>query len=157
MFPRINQGYFFVFLNSIFGNINMSREINLTKIIKQMKPVLNEGEFVFTTVDTTAQILREDVICEFKEAEGTTLVLERAKADELNLAYNYIASWITLKVHSSLDAVGLTALFSTELAKHNISCNVIAGYYHDHIFVAKNDAIKAIDILKEFSKNYNSN
>lgn len=132
----------------------MNGENNLTKIIKQMKPVLNEGEFVFVSVDNTAHILRDDVICEFKEVEGTTLVLERTKADELNLSYNYIASWITLKVHSSLDAVGLTAMFSTELAKHNLSCNVIAGYYHDHIFIDKNNALKAIDILKELSKNY---
>ena len=134
----------------------MSGETNLAKIIKQMQPVLNEGEFVFTTVANTAHILRDVVICEFKEAEGTTLVLERTKANELNLSYNYIASWITLKVHSSLDAVGLTAIFSTELAKYNISCNVIAGYYHDHIFIDKNSAKKAIDILKELSKNYKS-
>jgi hypothetical protein len=132
----------------------MSGEINLAKIIKQMKPVLNEGEFVFTTLNNAAHVLRNDIICEFKEVEGTTLVLKRAKADALNLSYTYIASWITLKVHSSLDAIGLTAVFSTELAKHNLSCNVIAGYYHDHIFIDKRDATKAIEILKELSKNY---
>ena len=132
----------------------MGGEINLAKIIKQMEPILNEGEFVFTTVDSTAHILRDAIICEFKEAEGTTLILERSKADELNLSYNYIASWITLKVHSSLDAVGLTAVFSTELAKYNLSCNVVAGYYHDHIFIDKKNADKAIEILKKLSKKY---
>ena len=132
----------------------MSGETNLTTIIRQMKPVLNEGEFVFTTVDTTAHILRDAIICEFKEAEGTTLILKRIKADQLNLSYNYIASWITLKVHSSLDAVGLTAIFSNELAKHNLSCNVIAGYYHDHIFIDKKHAKKALEILTALSKNY---
>ena len=71
-----------------------------------------------------------------REAEGYTVVLNRQVADSLALDYNFVASWITLTVHSALDAVGLTAAFSNALAQNGISCNVVAGYYHDHIFVA---------------------
>lgn len=130
----------------------MAGEKNLDILIKEMTPKLNDGDYVFCTVNNLELINRNDTLCEFKEAEGTTIVIERNKADFLKLNYEYIASWITLTIHSSLDAVGLTALFSNELAKNNISCNVIAGYYHDHIFVDKNDANKAIKVLKNLAK-----
>jgi len=130
----------------------MSGEKNIATLIKGMTPKLNSGDYVFCTVADINTINRADTICEFKEAEGVTVVMERNKADALKLKYEYVASWITLKIHSSLEAVGLTALFSAELAKHDISCNVIAGYYHDHIFVAKKDADIAIQVLVNLSK-----
>lgn len=132
----------------------MSGVKNLQTLIKEMKPYLNNGEYVFTTVSHLKDINPEDIIGQFKEKEGITLILERKKADHLNLAYNFIASWITLEIHSALDAVGLTAAFSSELTKYNISCNVIAGFYHDHIFVDRKDEAKAIEVLVNLSNKF---
>lgn len=126
----------------------MSGITDISTLLKHMTPQLHEGEYVFCTVNNPGQINLQDIIGTFREKEGTTLILAREIADRLQLPYTYIAAWITLTIHSSLEAVGLTAAFSTALAKAGISCNVVAAYYHDHIFVPAADAEKAIQALK---------
>jgi uncharacterized protein len=130
----------------------MPTEKELIKLLKTMKPQLHVGEFVFCTLRDLAQININDVVMTFKEQEGTTIVVEKEVADRLALDYSFIASWITLTVHSSLEAVGLTAAFSKALAEEGISCNVVAAYYHDHLFVDRKDAEKAMEILNRFSE-----
>lgn len=130
----------------------MSGEKNLNTLLKSMKPKLNVGEFVFCKTENLEQINLSQIIMTFKEEEGTTIIMEKAIADQLKLNYTFVASWITLTVHSSLEAVGLTAAFSKALADNGISCNVVAAYYHDHIFVATKDTEKSMEILNEFSK-----
>ena len=130
----------------------MSGEKNLNKLLKALQPVLNAGEYVFVTVSNFEKIGRKDTLFEFKEAEGITVVLEKNKAQALQLPYQFVSAWLTLKVHSSLEAVGLTAAFSTALTQHQIACNVVAGYYHDHLFVDTKDAQKALEILTNLAK-----
>jgi len=130
----------------------MTGEKNLPQLLKSLQPQLHTGEFVFCTIGDLSSINSDAIIMTFKEQEGTTIILPKTTADELHLGYTFIASWITLTVHSSLDAVGLTAAFSTALANEGISCNVVAGFYHDHLFVAQKDATKAMAILNQFSK-----
>ncbi|PSL23778.1 hypothetical protein CLV42_117136 [Chitinophaga ginsengisoli] len=132
---------------------NMSGITDISTLLKHMTPQLHEGEYVFCTVDNPGQIDLQEVIGTFREEEGITLILARETADRLQLPYTYTAAWITLTIHSSLEAVGLTAAFSTALAKAGISCNVIAAWYHDHIFVAAGDADKAMQTLKSLSIN----
>jgi hypothetical protein len=129
----------------------MTGETNLDKLLKTMNPKLNEGEYVFCSVNELGQLSFSDIILFFKEEEGFTIVVEKKLADNLHLKYSFIASWITLTVHSSLEAVGLTAAFSKGLADENISCNVVAGYFHDHIFVDRKDAEMAMMVLERFS------
>lgn len=124
----------------------------MKKLLAGMAPRLHADDYVFTTVTDASAIPRGVAICEFREEEGITLVLARKEADRLGLAYSFVAAWITLTVHSSLAAVGLTAAFATALAAEGISCNIIAGYYHDHLFVATADANRAMDTLRSLTQ-----
>ena len=64
-----------------------------------------------------------------------TLILAEEEAVKAGLEIIFRAAWISLKVHSDLSAVGLTAAVSTALAARQIPCNVVAGAFHDHLFV----------------------
>ncbi len=127
----------------------MTRENNTNSLIKNVAPKLNKGRFVFVTSNEPEKIPSSELLCQFREKEGKTFILEKDIADKYGLSYFFIASWITLTVHSSLEAVGLTARVSTALAKEGISCNAIAAYYHDHIFVPYKDTDRAMNILRK--------
>jgi uncharacterized protein len=126
-------------------------EKNLTQLLKTLQPTLHSGSYVFCTTKDTIPFALSKIILLFKEKEGYTIIVEKNVADSLQIEYNFVAAWITLTVHSALEAVGLTAAFSKALADVNISCNVVAGYYHDHIFVPQQDAEKAMAVLESLA------
>jgi hypothetical protein len=130
----------------------MPGETDLKKLLKGMKPELNEGEYVFCTVDSIQRAATLNPLCVFQEKEAITVILSTQQADEALLPYSVTCAWITLAVHSSLEAVGLTAAVSNALTDSNISCNVVAAYYHDHIFVPVQDSKRAIAVLLELTK-----
>ena len=130
----------------------MSGETDLAKLLRDMKPELNAGEYAFCKVDDFQQAAALDPVCVFREREAVTVILSKQQADEAMLPYSVICAWITLTVPSSLEAVGLTAAVSMALANANVSCNVVAAYYHDHVFVPAQDAKRAMDILLELTK-----
>lgn len=134
----------------------MSGEKDLAKLLQSMSPVLNEGEYVFCTLPDLNKLDLTQIISFFKEQEGYTVILKRQLADHLGLSYSFIASWITLTVHSSLEAVGLTAAISNAFAANGISCNIVAGYYHDHIFVNSTTVNIAMTVLSKLSETQQS-
>lgn len=110
----------------------------------EVVPLPEEYVYASLPADHAAVALAKATIA---EQEGLTVVLRRVDADAHDVAYDYVAAWLTLSVHSSLEAVGLTAAFSHALGQAGISCNVLAGYHHDHILVSSCDRDKAISVL----------
>jgi hypothetical protein len=126
----------------------MTGETSLSALLRSMNPELNDGEYVFCTVADSKRVEGIEVVGSFREREGLTVILERNQAQQLGLDCDYVMAWITLTVYSSLATVGLTAAFASALGQAGISCNVVAGFYHDHLFVGKDDALKAMTTLR---------
>ena len=123
----------------------------LDEILAGLKPCLAGGEYVFASFRGAhyADLAALSPIASFQENEGLTLVIERSIAEQAQLPIEGVFKMISLGVHSSLQAVGLTAAVSGSLADHGISANVIAAFYHDHIFVPESQADEAVRILSE--------
>lgn len=131
----------------------MVGETDLDKLLNTMSPQLISGDYVFCCVQSGSNLDVSSLspLATFNEAEGLTLVLRKETAVANNLTFESVFKGITLTVHSSLDAVGLTAAVASKLAYKGISANVIAAYYHDHIFVQKEKAALALEALNEFA------
>jgi hypothetical protein len=124
-------------------------ETDLDALIGALSPKRRPGEYVFVVSDSAEAAVDADVLASVVEPEGLSLVLAREDADRIGLSYSYVAGWIILEVHSALDAVGLTAAVAGALSQAGISCNVVAGYHHDHLFVVHERVDEAIAILQQ--------
>ena len=129
----------------------MSGQRDLQILLEELTPVLLEGEFVFCTFPSAryGDHVQLEPIAAVVEGEGLTLVVPRRVADGQGQVYEAAFRCITLMVHSSLEAVGLTASVASALAAEGVSANVIAGYFHDHVFVHANDADRALRVLSQ--------
>lgn len=132
----------------------MVGESNLARMLKNLSPGLAEGEYVFCTFPDARYGDFADLlpIASFREHEGLTLVIPKMQADEAALPYENVYHCITLGIHSSLEAVGLTAAFSSALAEQGLSANVMAAFYHDHIFIQREHSVRAMRVLAELSE-----
>jgi len=126
----------------------VSGETDLATLLASLEPELRPGEYVYVVVDDLDGVEPEATV---REPEGISAVLTRERADALGLPYDYVAAWITLRVHSALAAVGLTAAVSRALAQAGLSCNVIAGYHHDHLLVPAGRGEEALAVLRRLS------
>ena len=130
-------------------------DLVLPDLLRALDPVRLPGVFVYVALPSgigAPEAADIEMLASVEEPEGRCAVIRREVADGVGLAYDFVAAWITLRVHSSLAAVGLTAAVSTALAAAGISCNVIAGLRHDHLLVPVDAAEEALEILRELTR-----
>ncbi|MBX9929148.1 MAG: ACT domain-containing protein [Gemmatimonadaceae bacterium] len=120
---------------------------DLAPLLRGLHPERHPGVYVFAVVAPGALPSGLTPIATIQEREGTTVIVEESAALAAGLTPRFRAAWITLTVHSALDAVGLTAAIATALGRQRIPCNVVAGTHHDHLFVPLAEAERAMLIL----------
>ena len=129
---------------------------NLKTMLATMSPKLNLECVAYLSSNDVQSVLAklppESIIGTFREEEATTFIVELSAAESSGLEILFRGAWITLTVHSALSGVGLTAAFSTALGNEGISANVVAAYYHDHIFVSVEDAERAMAALQKLQQ-----
>lgn len=121
---------------------------DLDLLLADMEPVLKEGRYVYASLKDGVSLPLDKIEASVKEQEGLSVLVSEKTASDYQLESQFLAAWITLNVHSDLAAVGLTAAFAKTLSDEGISCNVIAGYYHDHILVPNEQAESAMAALR---------
>jgi hypothetical protein len=131
----------------------MTGERDLDALLRDMKPEMRPGIFVFCTI-ATGEVVPAALspLLIFREQEGTTLVLLREEAEATDLRYAFPSRLITLTVHSALDAVGFMAAITAHLAETGISVNAVSAFHHDHLFVPVDRADEAIVLLQQMSQ-----
>ncbi|OKK09878.1 acetyltransferase [Streptomyces sp. CB02488] len=129
----------------------MTAERDLRILLRDLRPELHPGRYVFATVPDGVVPAGASPVVTVSETEGLTLVLPETEAVAAGLSHSYPAGWITLRAHSALDAVGLTAAVSLALTDAGISCNVVAGFHHDHLFVPHDRAAVAVAVLERLA------
>lgn len=130
----------------------MSGETDLGILLRSMEPHLSDTAFSFAVAASGEVPPGVNVIGTFVEDEGLSIVAPLAEIERAGLAH--AGSWakISLSVHSSLSAVGLTASIATALAAQGISANMIAAYHHDHIFVPWDKRHEAMNVLNRIGR-----
>lgn len=108
------------------------------------------GRYTVVTVDEPVG-LGGGIEALVAEHEGTTAVVTVDAARGRGWPVEFEAAWLTLDVHSALEAVGLTAVVSAALAAAGIPANVLAGHHHDHLLVPVDRADDALAVLSELS------
>jgi hypothetical protein len=127
----------------------LSEVVHLPELLADMQPELAENRYLFLALPAGSdpQALTAEAFAVVREQEATTLVLRERLARRAGVQGAGPFARITLKVHSSLAAVGLTAAVAQALAAKGIPANVVAGFFHDHVFVPPDRGEEALRIL----------
>ncbi len=132
----------------------MVGETDLKKLLRNMEPVVVQGEYVFCSIEEGQLDYLEKPLLVFRENEGPTVIVTKQAAVQHGFSFDTIWGLISLSIHSNLQSIGFLAAITTQLAKAGISVNAVSAFYHDHLFVPHERIDDALSLLIDLSKSH---
>lgn len=125
----------------------MTDKRNLVEVLASLNVFCDGIEYGFTSIKDGQIDFNNEILGVFREKEGLTIIAPKPYFEKNNIPHESSYAKLTIETHTSLELVGLTAVLTKKLADNKISANVVAGFFHDHIFVQYGTRQKAIEIL----------
>lgn len=124
----------------------------LPRLLSSLRPERQPGVWAYATCADDGALAHLRPVAIFREAEATTAIVREDDARAAGLEPLFVCAWITLSVHSDLQAIGMTAAVASALAARGIACNIVAAAYHDHLFVPLERADDAMCALHNLQR-----
>ena len=136
----------------------MPKSSDLQEVLQNIDPVLSPQTYVYVAVanQSLLKVLGYDPIAFYKEKAGITLILHKEEADNNFLEYDQEYNMIDLNTPNIGDCTGLVSIISSALAKAGIPLRPLQTAYSRFIFVHKEDAHTALEILSSLQKKIQS-
>ena len=122
---------------------------DLKKVLSTLIVVCDDIKYGFASVPKDTGLDTSKVLATFQEDGRLAIIAPQEYLKVKGIKYEGPYAKLTIDAHTSLELVGLTAVLASKLAEHGISANVVAAFYHDHIFVQYELRKKAITLLEE--------
>lgn len=124
-------------------------EKNLQQLLRSMQPALLDGTWAFVTVPLGRPVpAGVSPLMTCREPEGLTLLLDEQDLAKSGLPHAFFCRGISLRVNSSLYAVGFLAAVSERLARAAMSINIVSAFHRDYVFVPASRADEALEVLR---------
>lgn len=120
-----------------------------TTYLPSLDPVLEPGIYVYCSLPPGTIDVPSAVVASIREPEGLSVIVTEATAEAMAWRVLMRVAWIRFGQVTDIAAVGLTVAVSAALGQAGIPCNMVAGAYHDHVFVPVDQAAEALELLKQ--------
>ncbi len=135
----------------------MSEALDLTYLVKNMNPVLFDGEYVFCNVNIESKKIHElEPVGAFKFGKGYTVIITKVNADKNQFGYSESYKMISLdvNVNGKKSEAEFLAVITGVFADQGISSKIFSGIDICFLFVKIEKIKDAMQLLHDLTVDF---